>query len=182
MNGRNHKISSLNQSAEGDSEDDMDDFSQSEGSDSEPLDENGASGLKWRKRRTKPSLSSENPSNAHQRNLKQKFIALLKKFRIPDSEASDSEEHYRAALEKEFIEAAVNEQIDNDEDDIFDFDDSDSTQEFDGFSISSTPRPGLKPFFSSKTTLVGPDAEEVSCARCTLGRSNVNVTICVRAE
>ena len=161
-NTRQHKIS-LNQSGEADSDDDVDDFSQSEGSDSEPLDENGgSSNMKWRKRRAKQGLgaeSLENP-NVHQRNLKQKFIALLKKFRIPDSEASDSEEHIRAAIEKE-LEAAVDDQIDNDDDYIFDYEDSDSTQEFDGFSISSTPKPGLKPFFSSKTTLVGPETEEV---------------------
>lgn len=169
-NGRSHKLS-LNQSADGESDEDVDDFSQSEGSDSEPIDENGASARKWaRKRRVaKQSLGAEsldrdNP-NVHQRNLKQKFIALLKKFRLPDSEASDSEEQYREALEAGIIEAAA-ENIDNDDDDIFDFDDSDSTNEFDGFSVSSTPRPGLKPFFSSKTTLVDAENEEVSVSEC----------------
>ena len=100
-----------------------------------------------------------NTRSVHNRNLKQKFIALLKKFKIPDSEASDSEEA-QAALENELMIANAScDQLANIED-IFEFEDSDvdSIQDFDDFSVSSTPRPGLKPFFSSKTTLV----EEVS--------------------
>lgn len=159
--GRNLKMS-LNESADVESDEDVDEFSGSDGSDSEPVEETGANGQagrsKWRTSRNrsrgkKPAShrtgSLENP-NAHQRNLKQKFIALLKKFKIPDSEASDSEE--QAALENELIANASVGNID----DIFEFEDSDvdSAQELDDFSVSSTPRPGLKPFFSSKTTLV----------------------------
>jgi hypothetical protein len=165
--GRNLKIS-LNESADVESDEDVDEFTGSDGSDSEPVDETGTNGQsaghsKWRASHSRPrgkksnsrrTGSLENP-NAHQRNLKQKFIALLKKFKIPDSEASDSEE--QAALENELI---ANASVGNICDDIFEFEDSDvdSAQELDDFSVSSTPRPGLKPFFSSKTTLV----EEVS--------------------
>ena len=165
--GRNLKMS-LNESADVESDEDVDEFTGSDGSDSEPVEEAGTNGQsagqsKWRSshnrlRGKKPNSrrtgSLENP-NAHQRNLKQKFIALLKKFKIPDSEASDSEE--QAALENELM---ANASVGNICDDIFEFEDSDadSAQELDDFSVSSTPRPGLKPFFSSKTTLV----EEVS--------------------
>ncbi|KAI1295434.1 Phosphofurin acidic cluster sorting protein 1 [Halotydeus destructor] len=158
VNGRNHKLS-LNQSADGDSEDDLDDFSGSEGSDSEPLNE---SGRKWRKSRGKQQLGRESLDNPNQRNLKQKFIALIRKFKIPDSEASDSEEQLKLALEKGLLHAAGSEPIDNDDDDIFDFEDeeSESEPEIDGFSIQSTPRPVLKPYFSSKSTLVGHEQDE----------------------
>lgn len=161
---------SLNESADVESDEDADEFTGSDGSDSEPVDEAGTNGQsqsagqsKWRSSHNRPrgkktgsrrTGSLENP-NAHQRNLKQKFIALLKKFKIPDSEASDSEE--QAALENELM---ANASVGNICDDIFEFEDSDvdSAPELDDFSVSSTPRPGLKPFFSSKTTLV----EEVS--------------------
>lgn len=165
MNGRNLKLS-LNESAEVDSEEDVDEFSPSDNSDSEPLEETSGTGgprIKWqrreRKRRPKKNGSlgtgGLGTPTAHQRNLKQKFIALLKKFKIPDSEASDSEE--QAALEKELIEAAAaSDQMLGNIDDIFEFEDSDvdSVPEMDDMSVSSTPRPALKPFFSSKTTLV----------------------------
>lgn len=155
----------LNESADLDTDEEVDEFSPSDGgSDSEPGDEIAANGSRvkyHRKRRGKKvgslGTSSLEAPNAHQRNLKQKFIALLKKFKIPDSEASDSEE--QAALENELM---ASEQLGNIED-IFEFEDSDvdSTNEMDDdFSVSSTPKPGLKPFFSSKTTLI----EEVSCS------------------
>lgn len=162
----------MNESADLDTDEEVDEFSPSDGSDSEGGDEIAANGSRvkyHRKRRGKKSnslgTSSLETPNAHQRNLKQKFIALLKKFKIPDSEASDSEE--QAALENELIASQELGNID----DIFEFEDSDvdSPPEIDDdFSVSSTPRPGLKPFFSSKTTLV----EEVSCShsfRCDFG-------------
>lgn len=153
----------LNESADLDTDEEVDEFSPSDGSESEGgVEEVAANGSRvkyHRKRRGKKSSSlgtgSLETPNAHQRNLKQKFIALLKKFKIPDSEASDSEE--QTALENELM---ASERLANIED-IFEFEDSDvdSPAEMDDdFSVSSTPRPGLKPFFSSKTTLV----EEVS--------------------
>lgn len=156
----------LNDSADVESDEDVDDFSGSDGSDSENVDEaagnvQSASRSKWRsghnrsrqKKSSRRAASLENP-NVHQRNLKQKFIALLKKFKIPDSETSDFEAE--AALENELM---ANSSVGN-IDDMFEFEDSDvdSGPEFDGDSVTSIPRPGLKPFFSSKSTLV----EEVS--------------------
>ena len=156
---------------------DEDDFTSAEdGSDSETIEEgNGGRDRRNHFRRKvngrKPrKLFSNNdkfqtgvPSNVQQRNLKQKFISLLKKFRLPDSEAYDSEEKFQEALEKELM-SSTQEPPDMDEffddEEIDDLDDlSDSGQEFDDVSISSTPKPSLRPFFSS-CTLVGQDKPE----------------------
>ena len=112
------------------------------------------------------SVSTEADSTeaqAHNKNLKQKFVALLKKFKLSDSEASDSE--IQAALEMASASGNI--------EDIFEFEDSDvdSLQEFDGISISSTPRPGLKPFFSSKSTLVEENEGENNGKRLHSGHS-----------
>ena len=98
-------------------------------------------------------------SNVSQKNLKQKFIRLLKKFRVPDSEVFESEEQYQQALEQ--IAASDNEN-DNDIEELFGEDDiggwSDNGKEFDEISISSTPKPSLRPYFST-WTLEGQNAE-----------------------
>jgi len=158
---------------------DEDDFTSAEdGSDSETIEEGNShermnhfrrkvNGRKPRKLfSTNDKFQTGVPSNVQQRNLKQKFISLLKKFRLPDSEAYDSEEKFQEALEKELMSsnqepADIDEFFDDEE--IDDLDDlSDSGQEFDDVSISSTPKPSLRPFFSS-CTLVGQDkAEELS--------------------
>lgn len=110
------------------------------------------------------------PSNVQQRNLKQKFISLLKKFRLPDSEAYDSEEKFQEALEQELMDSAqgpndIDDEFFDDEeiDELDDLSDSGGQDEFDNVSISSTPKPSLRPFFSS-CTLVGQDkSDEVIC-------------------
>lgn len=155
---------------------DEEDFTSAEdGSDSETIEEGNArdrmnhfrrklNGRKPRKLFTNnDKFQTGVPSNVQQRNLKQKFISLLKKFRLPDSL---SEEKFQEALEKELLSsnqepADIDEFFDDEE--IDDLDDlSDSGQEFDDVSISSTPKPSLRPFFSS-CTLVGQDKlEEVS--------------------
>jgi hypothetical protein len=161
----------LDRSADVDS-DDEDFTSGEEGSDSETVEEPNTShntsrstrdrlnqlrrqvnAPKARKLFSNSSVGSDASAvTAQQRNLKQKFIALLKKFRLPDSEAFDSEEQYQAALEQELIASAQNSRdIDElfEEEDIEDAEDlSDSAQEFDNVSISSTPKPSLRPFFS----------------------------------
>lgn len=159
---------------------DEDDFTSAEdGSDSETIEEGNArdrmnhfrrkvNGRKPRKLFSgNDKFQSGVPSNVQQRNLKQKFISLLKKFRLPDSEGVyDSEEKFQEALEKELMssnqEPADIDNIDEffDDDDIDELDYmSDSGQEFDDVSISSTPKPSLRPFFSS-CTLVGQDKPE----------------------
>lgn len=159
--------------------DEVDEFtSPDDGSDSETVEEAGASGNavnsdlstkerslnQWRNRKGK-LLSANNigndAANAQHRNFKQKFISLLKKFRIPDSAAFDSEEQYREALEQELMAASA--QDSQDLDDLFEEEDvdelSDSGQEFDDISISSTPKPSLRPFFSSQRSLDRSDSE-----------------------
>uniref|UniRef100_T1JPP4 Uncharacterized protein n=1 Tax=Tetranychus urticae TaxID=32264 RepID=T1JPP4_TETUR len=79
-------------------------------------------------------------------NLKQRFIRLLRKFKLPETEAFESEEQYKGYMEQVM---AQNESDFLDDDDIGDF--SDSGQEFDDISISSTPKPSLKPYFSTWT-------------------------------
>nr|XP_027205302.1 phosphofurin acidic cluster sorting protein 2-like [Dermatophagoides pteronyssinus] len=153
---------------------DDDDFTSAEdGSDSETIEE-GNNVLFRRKLNDRKSrkLFTNNekfnrsvvPTNVQQRNLKQKFISLLKKFRLPDSEAYDSEEKFQEALEKELMSSAqeppdIDEFFDDEEIDDLDYM-TDSGQEFDDVSISSTPKPSLRPFFSS-CTLVGQDKSYV---------------------
>ncbi|UXI16859.1 homothorax 1 [Sarcoptes scabiei] len=148
--------------------DDEDFTSAEDGSESETIED--ANNIRFRRKladHKSRKLFSNNekfrtvvPTNVQQRNLKQKFISLLKKFRLPDSEAYDSEEKFQEALEKELMSSA---QEPADIDDLFDDEDiddldymTDSGQEFDDVSISSTPKPSLRPFFSS-CTLVGQD-------------------------
>lgn len=152
---------------------DEDDFTSAEdGSDSETIEDGNVRDRfnqfrrKLNERKARKQFSNNDkfnsvvPSNVQQRNLKQRFISLLKKFRLPDSEAYDSEEKFQEALEKELMASSQDPpDIDEffDDEDIDDLDDlSDSGQEFDDVSISSTPKPSLRPFFSS-CTLVGQD-------------------------
>lgn len=86
-------------------------------------------------------------SDPAERNIKQKIIALLKKFRIPEAEVSDSEQ-YQEELEQELISQNPQEF----EDLIDELESmSDSGPDVDDISISSTPKPSLRPFFSSGT-------------------------------
>ncbi|CAG2105609.1 unnamed protein product [Medioppia subpectinata] len=184
-NGRPMKVpldhSLLDRSAEADS-DDEDFTSGEEGSDSETNEEPSTSRghssstrdrvNEWRRQvNTRKNMKlftnrevvgcDPNAQQRNDRNLKQKFIALLKKFRLPDSEAFDTEEQYQAALEQQLMaseELQNSREIDEffEEEDIDDL--SDSGQDFDDISISSIPKPSLKPFFSS-CSLLGPEAE-----------------------
>lgn len=91
----------------------------------------------------------------HQKNFKQKLIALIKKFRT-DGNDFDSEEQYREALERELMKAAagrgsraIEELL---EEDIEVEEESNSEREdWDNISESSSPKPSLRPFFSSTT-------------------------------
>ncbi|XP_019630943.1 PREDICTED: phosphofurin acidic cluster sorting protein 1-like isoform X9 [Branchiostoma belcheri] len=140
----------LDRSPGEDNESDEDDeffSSDQEGSDSEGniggaqdlLDEDAENirGKKSGRRKVWPTLS-------RQRNFKQKFIALLKKFKVPD-EVLDSEADQYA--EQEGHARDIDEELD-----LYNIDDldlSDSGQEIDdNTSIISTPKPSLRPFFS----------------------------------
>ncbi|CAH1263294.1 PACS2 [Branchiostoma lanceolatum] len=148
--GGRRKAESTDRSPGEDNESDEDDeffSSDQEGSDSEGniggaqdlLDEDAENirGKKSGRRKVRPTLS-------RQRNFKQKFIALLKKFKVPE-EVLDSEADQYA--EQEGHARDIDEELD-----LYNIDDldlSDSGQEIDdNTSIISTPKPSLRPFFS----------------------------------
>lgn len=93
--------------------------------------------------------------SVHQKNFKQKLIALIKKFRTDGSDF-DSEEQYREALERELMKAAagrgsrVIEELLEEDIDVEEGSGSE-TEDWDNISESSTPKPSLRPFFSSTT-------------------------------
>ncbi|XP_053637195.1 phosphofurin acidic cluster sorting protein 2 isoform X3 [Cherax quadricarinatus] len=129
------------------SDDDEDYSSQDEGSDSEPILEDGS-------RRTHHHLRSSTrskslPPNARQRNLKQRFIALLKRFKVPEAlQAFDQDQELDPRTGGEVDEAEIEDLFDELEDL------SDSGPEVDTISITSTPKPSLRPYFSSSRSLL----------------------------
>lgn len=99
--------------------------------------------------------SNHHHHSIHQKNFKQKIIALLKKFRTDGSDF-DSEEQYREALERELIKAAagrgsraIEELLEEDID--VEEESGSEAEDWDNISESSTPKPSLRPFFSSTT-------------------------------
>ncbi|RZF43084.1 hypothetical protein LSTR_LSTR001262 [Laodelphax striatellus] len=125
-----------------------------EGSDSEPMLE------ERRARKTKI------PANARQRNLKQKFISLLKRFRV-------SEDLQGLAADRETIGRKLSggDMDPADIEDLFEEleDLSDSGPEIDTMSISSTPKPSLRPFFSSSRSLLHADTLNVPGRKSQIG-------------
>ncbi|KAK0164559.1 hypothetical protein PV328_003174 [Microctonus aethiopoides] len=109
---------------------------EAEGSDSEPT-------LEVHRRKTRGKM----PTNARQRNLKQKFIALLKRFRVSEELEHDQEEIGQKLSGGDM-------EIDELFDELEDL--SDSGPELDTMSVSSTPKPSLRPFFSSSRSLLAP--------------------------
>uniref|UniRef100_A0A914X0I9 Phosphofurin acidic cluster sorting protein 2 n=1 Tax=Plectus sambesii TaxID=2011161 RepID=A0A914X0I9_9BILA len=81
---------------------------------------------------------------ARQKNLKQKFVALLKKFKISEEalDAADSRTGGAAPTSQEL--EALFEELEN-------LSDSGPELEMDKVSIVSNPRPGLRPYFNSVT-------------------------------
>ncbi|XP_014259960.1 phosphofurin acidic cluster sorting protein 1-like [Cimex lectularius] len=120
------------------SDEDEEFSSNDEGSDSEPMLE---------ERRRKSSMPQ---STARQRNFKQKFISLLKKFRA-------NEDLHGLGTDREVMSSKLS-QGDMDPAEIEDLfeelDLSDSGPEQDTISISSNPKPSLRPFFSSSRSLL----------------------------
>ncbi|XP_018904006.1 phosphofurin acidic cluster sorting protein 2 isoform X2 [Bemisia tabaci] len=112
--------------------------SNEEGSDSEPAIED--------RRPRKPKI----PVNARQRNLKQKFISLLKRFRVnEDLQALEAgRETISHKLSGGDMDPADIEDLFEELEDL-----SDSGPEVDTMSITSTPKPSLRPFFSSSRSL-----------------------------
>lgn len=120
-----------------DEEEEFSSEGEAEGSDSEPT-------LEMHRRKSRAKI----PANARQRNLKQKFIALLKRrFRVSEDLDQDQEE---IGQKLSGAEMEIEELFDELEDL------SDSGPELDTMSVSSTPKPSLRPFFSSSRSLLAP--------------------------
>ncbi|XP_041353402.1 phosphofurin acidic cluster sorting protein 2-like isoform X2 [Gigantopelta aegis] len=115
---------------------DQDYSSNDEMSDSEPmmLDDDGHT------RPRKTSRGKVRPVTSRQRNIKQKFIALLKKFKVSEDVLDSEADH--DLIDPDAAPADI--------DDLFDeLDDlSDSGPELDTLSVMSTPKPRLRPFFT----------------------------------
>ncbi|CAG0912966.1 unnamed protein product [Notodromas monacha] len=143
---------------DGEFSDDDDDFSSNEeGSDSEPMAEESHGAVATRpvigRKVSRGSKASLTHTSARQRNLKQKFVALLKRFKVSEDFQSvftspGVDENLPREMDPEEIEdwideledlGAVSSESGNEED------------EEDTLSISSTPKPSLRPFFSSRS-------------------------------
>uniref|UniRef100_A0A0C9RXP0 PACS1_0 protein n=1 Tax=Fopius arisanus TaxID=64838 RepID=A0A0C9RXP0_9HYME len=130
-----------------DEEEEFSSEGEGEGSDSEPTLE-----VHRRKSRTKM------PVNARQRNLKQKFIALLKRFRVSEELEHDQEEIGQKLSGGDM-------EIEELFDELEDL--SESGPELDTMSVSSTPKPSLRPFFSSSRSLLAPPNTVVTSVEST---------------
>ncbi|XP_015585152.1 phosphofurin acidic cluster sorting protein 2 isoform X3 [Cephus cinctus] len=119
-----------------DEEEEFSSEGEAEGSDSEPT-------LEVPRRKSRGKI----PTNARQRNLKQKFIALLKRFRVSEELEHDQEEIGQKLSGGDM-------EIEELFDELEDL--SDSGPELDTMSVSSTPKPSLRPFFSSSRSLLAP--------------------------
>ncbi|XP_066966263.1 phosphofurin acidic cluster sorting protein 2 isoform X18 [Macrobrachium rosenbergii] len=129
------------------SDEDEDYSSQDEGSDSEPILDDGSRRAHHHLRSNVRSKSL--PPNARQRNLKQRFIALLKRFKVPEAlQAFDQDQELDPRTGGEVDEAEIEDLFDELEDL------SDSGPEVDTISITSTPKPSLRPYFSSSRSLL----------------------------
>jgi len=115
-----------------------------EGSDSEPMIDQMRTNSGRRKSK---GLSN---SAARQRNLRQKFVALLRRFKVAEPEdlqaLKDNPEQSSQVndVDPEEIEDLLNELEDY----------SDYGPEIDTESLGSTPKPSLRPFFSSSRSLI----------------------------
>ncbi|XP_023288747.1 phosphofurin acidic cluster sorting protein 1-like, partial [Orussus abietinus] len=126
-----------------DEEEEFSSEGEAEGSDSEPT-------LEVHRRKTRGKI----PTNARQRNLKQKFKALLKRFRVSEELEHDQEEIGQKLSGIPRADMEIEELFDELEDL------SDSGPELDTMSVSSTPKPSLRPFFSSSRSLLAPPHTE----------------------
>eukprot|EP00092_Neocalanus_flemingeri_P012906 GFUD01013905.1.p1 GENE.GFUD01013905.1~~GFUD01013905.1.p1 ORF type:complete len:920 (+),score=246.81 GFUD01013905.1:471-3230(+) len=128
-----------------DSDDEEDFSSPDEGSDSEPMIEEIRNNSGRRK-----SAKGLSNSAARQRNLRQKFVALLRRFKVNEPEElralkNNTEQNSQVNdVDPEEIEDLLNELEDY----------SDYGPDLDTTSVGSTPKPSLRPFFSSSRSLI----------------------------
>ncbi|KAI4490575.1 hypothetical protein M0804_003519 [Polistes exclamans] len=135
-----------------DEEEEFSSEAEAEGSDSEPT-------LEVHRRKSRGKI----PTNARQRNLKQKFIALLKRFRVSEDLDHDQEEIGQKLSGGDM-------EIEELFDELEDL--SDSGPELDTMSVSSTPKPSLRPFFSSSRSLLTPPHSDLVGWLCTVACYN----------
>ena len=146
---------------------DEEDYSSAEeGSDSEPMENplDDISSQIRRPRLSRPMKGRTSSSKmglgssaaARQRNIRQKFVALLKRFKVPDAEDLDQEQVDTIDLEGKLEEGSVDPaEIEDLFDELESFSDSDGPGiPGDSASIGSTPKPSLKPFFNSSRNLL----------------------------
>ena len=151
--------------------DDDDYTSAEEGSDSEPMEHTldeipsqirrqNRTSRSLKGRREGASKSVHNSAAARQRNIRQKFVALLKRFKVAeDTEELDQEMHVdKIDLDRQLEEASVDPaEIEDLFDQLESLSDSDGGAgniHGDSGSIGSTPKPSLKPFFNSSRNLL----------------------------
>ncbi|XP_055878150.1 phosphofurin acidic cluster sorting protein 2-like isoform X4 [Biomphalaria glabrata] len=142
INGhRKNASSDVDRSPDIDNDSDDDDVPEyNDDSSNEDLSDSEPTMTEPRARQRKHSRSKARPA-VTQRNIKQKFRALLRRFKIS--------EDVLTTLDSE----ADHDQIPNTQelDDLFDeLEDSDSGPELDTMSVMSTPKPKLKPFFAGR--------------------------------
>ena len=108
---------------------------------------------------TRKNLANKNSSasggtSARQRqNLKQKFVALLRKFKVTDPDELEQEQ---VSLDQKLSEGTVDPaEIEDLFDQLEEFSSGgeDDLLDPDTISIGSTPKPSLKPFFNSSRSL-----------------------------
>ena len=132
-----------------DSEDEEDFTSPDEGSDSEPMLEDRDIRTAPGPRRKSKGLSAN--SAARQRNMRQKFVALLRRFKVTEPEEA------LKALKDSTAESSQGNEVDPEEfedllNELEDY--SDYGPDLDTGSVGSTPKPSLRPFFSSSRSLI----------------------------
>merc|ERR1719186_525168 len=108
------------------------------------IDDPMSSGLRPRK----PTKGLSN-SAARQRNLRQKFVALLKRFKVNEPEELHAFKHKEQLHSEGTVDPEEIEDLINELEDL-----SDSGPDGDNISVGSTPKPSLRPFFSSSRSLI----------------------------
>ncbi|ESO83532.1 hypothetical protein LOTGIDRAFT_169225 [Lottia gigantea] len=154
-------------------EDEVHDFNDQESSSNDDLSD-GEIEERSRRRPRKVSRSKIRPVTSRQRNLKQRFIALWKRFKVSEDALDLEADHDGSCLlfqaldseaDHDLIDHALDSEADHDlidpdnpagdiDDLLFDeLDDlSDSGPELDTMSVMSTPKPRLRPFFSGRSS------------------------------
>jgi len=127
------------------SEDEDEYTSPEEGSDSEPMLDDVRS---ERRKSSKGLLNSA----ARQRNIRQKFVALLKRFKVNEPEELGGIKSSEINSQDSRQVGDVDEEIEDLINQLEDF--SDSGPEVDTISVGSTPKPQLRPFFGSSRSSI----------------------------